>query len=93
MLFSLRKEVFPVDTHCWRISKRLGWLETKGKSEFCTSSEMDELQEMIPPELRFSLHVNLVSLGREFCSARLPKCSICPIERYCLKLGVVEAIN
>ena len=35
MLFSLNLNVFPVDTHCWRISQRLGWIKTKGKSRIC----------------------------------------------------------
>lgn len=88
MLYSLGMKVFPVDTHCWRISKRLGWIKANSKHEFCTSQDMDILQALVPPSLRLSLHVNMVSLGREFCLARSPKCNRCPIARYCLKRGV-----
>jgi endonuclease III len=88
MLYSLGMEVFPVDTHCWRASKRLGWIKTNGKHKFCTSQDMDILQDMMPPRLRLSLHVNMVSLGRELCLARSPKCHCCPITQYCLKRGV-----
>ena len=90
MLYSLGMKVFPVDTHCWRISKRLGWIKANGKHKFCTSQDMDRLQNMVPPKLRLSLHVNMVSLGREFCLARSPKCHQCPITQYCLKDGVSE---
>jgi len=90
MLYSLGMKVFPVDTHCWRISKRLGWIKTNGKHKFCTSTDMDKLQDMVPPKLRLSLHVNMVSLGREVCFARSPKCHQCPIEQYCLKCGVTK---
>jgi len=90
MLYSLGMKVFPVDTHCWRISKRLGWIKANGKHKFCTSQDMDILQEMVPPKLRLSLHVNTVSLGREFCLARSPRCHQCPIAQYCLKHGVTE---
>jgi endonuclease III len=87
MLYSLDMEVFPVDTHCWRISKRLGWIKANGKHKFCTSQDMDLLQDLMPPKLRLSLHVNMVSLGRELCLARSPKCHCCPIAQYCLKQG------
>ncbi len=88
MLYSLGMKVFPVDTHCWRISKRLGWIKANGKHKFCTSQDMDILQNMAPPKLRLSLHVNMVSLGRDLCLARSPRCHQCPIAQYCLKRGV-----
>lgn len=87
MLYSLGMKVFPVDTHCWRISKRLGWIKANSRHKFCTSTDMDILQNMVPPRLRLSLHVNMVSLGRDLCLARSPKCHQCPITQYCLKLG------
>jgi endonuclease III len=90
MLYSLGMRVFPVDTHCWRVSKRLGWIKANSKHKFCTSQDMDILQDKVPPRLRLSLHVNMVSLGREFCLARLPKCQSCPIAKCCLKHGVTE---
>ncbi len=90
MLYSLGIKVFPVDTHCWRVSKRLGWIKTNSNHKFCTSKDMDILQDMVPPKLRLSLHVNMVSLGREYCLARSPKCYQCPTEQYCLKRGVAE---
>ena len=91
MMYSLATSVFPVDTHCWRISKRLGWIESGDKQRSCSLREMDNLQEMIPPKLRLSLHVNMVSLGRDLCLARSPQCHMCPIARYCLKTGVTES--
>ncbi len=90
MLYSLGMKVFPVDTHCWRISKRFGWIKTNDKHKFCTTTDMDILQDLVPPKLRLSLHINMVSLGRECCLAHLPKCHRCPIARYCIKRGVVE---
>lgn len=90
MLYSFGMKVFPVDTHCWRISKSLGWIRTNSKHKSCNSKDMDTLQDMVPPKLRLSLHVNMVSLGREFCLARSPKCRQCPIAQYCIKHGVTE---
>lgn len=93
MLYSLGMKVFPVDTHCWRISKRLGWIKAKSKHKFCTARDMDNLQDRVSPKLRLPLHVNMVSLGREFCLARSPKCHSCPITRYCIKHGINNASN
>jgi len=84
LLYSLDRKVFPVDTHCWRIAGRLGWIRPTCKNgSYCSSGDMDRLQEMIPPDLRFGLHVNMVSLGREICTARKQKCSHCPVQKYC----------
>ena len=41
MMYSLDKKVFPVDTHCWRISRRLGWIKSTDKPKFCSSRNMD----------------------------------------------------
>jgi endonuclease III len=88
MLYSLGRTVFPVDTHCWRISKRLGWIRPTQKDKNCAPRDMDRLQSKIPADLRYSLHVNMISLGRKICLARNPKCEICPIAKYCRYIGV-----
>lgn len=81
MLYSLGRKVFPVDTHCRRVAQRLGWIESGYLDE-------DLLQSMIPGDLRFSLHVNFISLGREFCTAKTPSCSKCPLNHLCPKIGL-----
>lgn len=89
MLYSLDRRVFPVDTHCWRIAVRLRWIKPSGINEsYCSSDAMDQLQEIIPSDLRFGLHVNMVSFGREICTARKPKCRECVIALHCGKIGV-----
>lgn len=82
MLYSLNREVFPVDTHCWRICQRLGWVR-QTREGVCTPQDMDRLQEKIPAELRFSLHVNMISLGREICRSDIPRCEACPLSGQC----------
>lgn len=90
MMYSLDRQVFPVDTHCWRIARRLGWVRPTQKDRHCAPRDMDRLQSKIPPELRYSLHVNMVSLGREICVASAPKCNECPITAWCPKIGVAR---
>lgn len=86
MLYALGRKVFPVDTHCWRIARRLGWIRATQKDKSrCVVADMDRLQARIPEAYRFSLHVNMVSLGREFCLAD-PRCdSGCPLRSLCPK--------
>jgi len=88
MLYSLERQVFPVDSHCWRIANRLGWNKKTCFSKKYSENDMDYLQELIPPRTRFSLHVNMVSHGRKICMARYPQCNICTIKRYCYQIGV-----
>lgn len=90
MLYSLDRLVFPVDAHCWRLSHRLGWNGTGRYSGNYTSAVIDKLQELVPPELRFSLHVNMVSHGRKICTARAPKCRECVITAFCRKIELQE---
>ena len=90
LMYSLNRQVFPVDTHCWRISRRLGWVRPTQKDRHCSPRDMDRLQSKIPPELRYSLHVNMISLGREICTASAPRCDKCPIANWCPKIGVVR---
>ena len=85
MMYSLDREVFPVDTHCWRICQRLGWIRKTSRDGICTKRDMNRLQDKIPAGLRFSLHVNFISLGREICTDRNPKCTACPIADLCPK--------
>lgn len=88
MMYSLDSAVFPVDTHCWRISRRLGWVRPTRRDGSCSPRDMDRLQAKIPKALRFSLHVNMVSLGRNICSFRQPRCDECPIASNCKRVGV-----
>jgi endonuclease III len=88
MLYSLRRDVFPVDEHCWRVSRRLGWIRQTRRNRSGSPRDEDRLQEKIPPEYRHSLHVNLISLGRQFCVRQRPLCESCPISSLCPRIGV-----
>lgn len=91
LMYSFGRKVFPVDTHCWRIAKRLGWVRPTQKDGHCAPRDMDRLQSKIPLKFRFSLHVNMVSLGREICTAIAPKCESCPVSDWCPRIGVFRS--
>ncbi len=80
MLYSFDRQVFPVDAHCFRIVKRLGWLRRDAKYN---DKIADRIQEIMPPKSRYSLHVNMVAHGRALCLDRYPRCNICPILKVC----------
>jgi len=72
-----------VDTHVGRLSQRLG-LTTKTDP---VKIEND-LQELVPKKDWIMFPHWLISHGREICIARKPKCSICPLNKICPKIGV-----
>lgn len=88
MMYSLGSKVFPVDVHCWRICQRLGWVRATRPDKSCSPADMDRLQARIPPELRPSLHANMISLGRSVCTAKNPRCGECPIVECCKRRGL-----
>jgi endonuclease-3 len=79
LLFSLGKPAFPVDTHIYRVTGRLGILP-KGMS---ADQAHEYLEQLLPPEAYYPAHLNLIRLGREICRARQPDCMRCPLNDLC----------
>jgi endonuclease-3 len=77
--FSLGKPSFPVDTHIYRVSGRLGLRPQKMSVEQAHS----HLAGLFLPETYGTAHLNLIRLGREICLARKPRCTICPLNDLC----------
>jgi endonuclease III len=84
MLYSLDRKVFPVDTHVWRICRRLGLTPSVPKP---TPTMEKALEVKVPPEIRYTLHVNMVSHGREICTTYWPKCDRCMLSNICPSAG------
>ncbi|MBQ3317684.1 MAG: endonuclease III [Spirochaetales bacterium] len=75
-----------VDCHVHQISNRLGWIETK------TPEESEKaLQSVMPRRFWIPLNELLVSYGQEVCTSVSPKCSMCPENRSCPKVGVTRS--
>jgi len=79
LLFSLGRDVFPVDTHVHRICGRLGLVAGGGTAERTHGA----MARLVPAGKAMSLHVNLLRLGRTICHARGPVCGECPLWRMC----------
>jgi endonuclease-3 len=79
LCFSLNKPAFPVDTHIYRVSGRIGL-----RPERMTVEQAHPyLESLFPPEAYYPAHLNLIRLGREVCAARKPLCTKCPIVKLC----------
>ncbi len=70
--------VVVADTHCIRISGRLGL--TTSKDPFKVELQ---LRELLPPEESNDFCHRLVLFGREICDARSPRCASCPLADLC----------
>ncbi|MBI3447372.1 MAG: endonuclease III [Acidobacteria bacterium] len=79
LLFSCGKPVIPVDTHIFRVGKRLGLFPPKATPDRAHAL----LQEMTPPSEMYPFHVNLITHGRKICGARSPRCEACPLTPGC----------
>lgn len=79
LLFSLGKPVLPVDTHVYRVSRRLGLIDNG-----VTPAQAHGLLEgLLPPEAIYRFHVNMVAHGRRVCRAQRPHCRECMLIEVC----------
>ncbi len=79
LLFSLGKPAFPVDTHIYRVSGRIGLRPAKMTVE----ATHNHLAAIFLPDTYYAAHLNLIRLGREICQARQPRCQQCPLQKLC----------
>ncbi|MGA7075639.1 MAG: endonuclease III [Halobacteriota archaeon] len=79
LLFARDFEIIPVDTHVFRVSRRIGLAPRKGGYEAVKAALEDE----IPPGKRKFAHMALIRLGREICVARHPQHWKCPLTDLC----------
>jgi len=77
--FALGIPAFPVDTHIYRVTGRIGLRPAKMNVE----QAHVHLAKLFPPEEYGPAHLNLIRLGREICHARKPECPICPLQDVC----------
>lgn len=79
MQFALNMPAFPVDTHVFRLSGRLGLREPRISADRAHVV----LGELLPPETYYAAHLNIIRHGREICQARKPRCPECFLSDLC----------
>ncbi len=79
LMYSLGRDVLPVDIHVFRVSTRLGLI----KPDITLEQAHRELNHLIPRAKRYSYHVNCICHGREVCRKTSPKCNQCTLLDFC----------
>ncbi|MCX6749517.1 MAG: endonuclease III [Candidatus Pacearchaeota archaeon] len=86
LAFAYGKEVLPIDTHCHRIPNRLGWVKTKTPEQ--TEAE---LEKILPRKYWPEFNALFVLFGQTICQPISPRCSQCPVRKYCPRIGVIRS--
>ena len=78
LLFSVRRNVCPVDTHVHRTLNRIGIVKTSSPDK-----TFYFINKSLPDTVAHSFHTNLIRLGREICKPANPNCKVCPVLSIC----------
>jgi endonuclease-3 len=84
--FAFNQDVLPIDTHCHRIPNRLGWVSTKTPEK-----TEEELMKILPKKYWKEFNGIFVLFGKTICSPVSPKCSQCPVRKYCKRINVTKS--
>jgi endonuclease-3 len=79
LLFSLGMPALPVDTHVFRVAKRLGLIGSRVSVEQAHRL----LEGLVPPQDVYGFHVLLIEHGRRICKAQRPRCKECVLRVLC----------
>jgi endonuclease III len=79
LVFSMGRAAFPIDTHVHRVATRLGWIPPRTTAE----KAYRLLTPRVPPDIRYDLHIALITHGRTVCRARHPRCDACVLRDLC----------
>lgn len=79
LMYAAGMSAFPMDTHIFRICKRLGLLDESTGSQ----AAHRRMEELIPARDHYSAHMVLVRHGRRICHAQNPECERCPLREPC----------
>ena len=79
LLFSLGMPAFPVDTHVYRVAKRLGLINDRLSADAAHL----EMEKLTAPADIYRCHVLLIEHGRKVCKAQRPLCPVCCLADVC----------
>lgn len=79
LLFSFGKPAMPVDTHVFRVAKRLHLID-----ENVSVDQAHELLECaVSSDNVYNFHISMIEHGRRICHARKPSCANCCLNNIC----------
>jgi len=79
LLFSFGKPTMPVDTHIFRVAKRLGLID-RG---LAIEEAHETLSAIVPNYLIYRVHLGIIEHGRKTCRAQNPLCGVCLLYSLC----------
>lgn len=79
LLFALGKPSLPVDTHVYRVARRLGLID----GTISVGQAHSELERMVPADKVYEFHLHMIEHGRQVCRARSPRCATCVFREEC----------
>ncbi|MBO3833204.1 MAG: endonuclease III [Candidatus Brockarchaeota archaeon] len=79
LLFAGGKKTFPIDTHVFRVSRRLGLIGLRDGYE----EAREKLMKTFPPDSYLKAHLLLIEHGRKTCRAKKPLCWSCVLLEHC----------
>jgi len=80
------KPAICVDTHVHRITNRWGYVRTRTPEQTETA-----LRDRLPARHWLEINDLLVAFGQTVCHPTSPRCSVCPVARFCPRVGVVRS--
>ena len=78
LIYAFNKAAICVDTHCHRITNRLGWVTTK-----TPDATEKALEKIMPHDLWAGSNRLFLQHGRALCLPTVPICSRCPVREWC----------
>jgi endonuclease-3 len=79
LAFSLGRPALPVDTHVFRVARRLGFFDERTNAARAHVA----MESLVPAGIRVRMHVGLIRHGRTICKAGRPACEVCPLQDLC----------
>jgi endonuclease-3 len=79
LLFSFGRPALPMDTHVFRVGKRLGLISPKASLEEAHES----LEALVPAKGIYQFHLHMVAHGRRICRPKMPLCQRCVLRQGC----------
>lgn len=79
LCFAFGMDAIPVDTHIYRVSHRLGFIEKRVDA----NKAHDVLLRVVPKRDAYRYHVLLIQHGRTVCKAQRPRCDECELKDVC----------
>jgi len=87
LCFSFGMPAMAVDTHVFRVTRRLGLIGPKVTAD----QAHDILEGLVSPSEVYSFHIYLITHGRRVCHAQRPGCGLCALAGVCPSRGLFTA--